>query len=170
MSSTIVNVKKKIKNKGRHITYRKATLSDAKAIHALVNSFAVKNRMLPRSLNDIYELIRDFFICNIKDKVIAVCSLHIVWEDLAEIRSVAVLKNYQRKGIGSRLVNRCLKEARSLGARNVFALTYHPEFFKHLGFEDIDKNELPHKIWGDCLKCPKFPDCEEVAVIKKLEE
>ena len=97
MNSTIVNAKKKTKNRGHHLTYRKASLSDAKAIHALVNSFAAKNRMLPRSLNDIYELIRDFFICLIKDRVVAVCSLHIVWEDLAEIRSVAVLKKYQRK-------------------------------------------------------------------------
>jgi len=155
--------------KQQQLTYQKATLKYAKAIHELVNSFAQRNRMLPRSLNEIYELIRDFFICLDKDKVVGVCSLHIVWEDLAEIRSAAVMKKYQKRGIGSKLINYCLKEARSLGANKVFALTYHPEYFKHLGFEDIDKNELPHKIWGDCLKCPKFPGCEEVAVIIRLD-
>ncbi len=157
-----------VKNKRRHFRFRKASLENARDIHKLINSFSQKNSMLPRSLNEIYELIRDFYICMNKDKVVAVCALHIVWEDLAEIRSLAVLKQYQKRGIGRKLVNRCLKEAGSLGAKNVFALTYHPEFFKQMGFEDIDKNELPHKIWGDCLKCPKFPDCEEMAVIKRL--
>ena len=159
-----------MKKKPSQLTYQKATLKHAKAIHELVNSFAQRNRMLPRSLNEIYELIRDFYICLDKDKVVAVCSLHIVWEDLAEIRSAAVSKKYQRRGIGKKLINYCLKEAGALGVNRVFALTYHPEYFKHLGFEDIDKNDLPHKIWGDCLKCPKFPGCEEVAVIIRLDD
>lgn len=170
MISAIKNMDKKPTKKHRPLKYQKATLAHAQAIHTLVNSFAVKNRMLPRSLNDIYELIRDFYICLDREKVIAVSSLHIVWEDLAEIRSLAVSKKYQRRGIGNNLVERCLKEAAALGVRKVFALTYHPEFFRYMGFEDIDKNELPHKIWGDCLKCPKFPGCEEVALIKKLED
>jgi len=158
-----------LKKKPAELTYQKATLKNAQAIHELVNSFARRNRMLPRSLNEIYELIRDFYICLDKNKVIAVCSLHIVWEDLAEIRSAAVDRKYQKRGIGRKLINYCLKEAVSLGVNKVFALTYHPEYFKHLGFEDIDKNDLPHKIWGDCLKCPKFPGCEEVAVIIRLD-
>ncbi|MBI4681505.1 MAG: N-acetyltransferase [Nitrospirae bacterium] len=159
-----------MKNNPQQLKYQKATLGHAKAIHELVNSFAQRNRMLPRSLNEIYELIRDFFICLDKGKVVGVCSLHIVWEDLAEIRSAAISKKYQKRGIGKKLINLCLKEAGALGAKKIFALTYHPEYFKHLGFEDIDKNELPHKIWGDCLKCPKFPGCEEVAVIINLKQ
>ncbi|UCD34355.1 MAG: N-acetyltransferase [Nitrospiraceae bacterium] len=157
------------KHKSTQYTFGKATLNDAKAIHALVNSFAQRNRMLPRSLNDIYELIRDFYVCRDRDTIVAVCALHIVWENLAEIRSIAVMKKYQKRGLGRKLIQRCLREAKVMGARSVFALTYFPEYFKKLGFEDIDKNELPHKIWGDCLKCPKFPDCEELAVIKRLD-
>jgi amino-acid N-acetyltransferase len=147
---------------------KKANIRDVKAIHSLINKFAKKVDMLPRSLNEIYENIRDYFICKDNERVIAVASLHILWEDLAEIRSVAVAKEYQGQGVGKKLVKNCLNEAQNLGINKVFALTYHPEYFKELGFEDIDKNDLPHKIWGDCLKCPKFPDCNEVAVIKKI--
>lgn len=124
--------------------------------------------MLPRSLNEIYENIRDFFVYKDNDKLMGASALHILWEDLAEIRSLAVSKECQNKGIGKKLIERCLKEAKSLGVKKVFALTYTPQFFKKLGFKDIDKNSLPQKIWGDCLKCPRFPQCEEVAVIKIL--
>ena len=148
---------------------RKAVTGDAKAIHKLINKYAEKNKMLPRSLNEIYENIRDYLICTDNGAIIAVSSMHILWEDLAEIRSVSVSKKYQGRGIGKKLINRGLKEAKSIGVKKVFALTYQPDYFKILGFEDIDKNDLPHKIWGDCLKCPRFPDCNEVAVIKNLE-
>ena len=148
--------------------YRKGTVQDVKAIHTLVNKFAKQDNMLPRSLNEIYDHLRDYLICLDEEKIIAVCALHIVWEDIAEIRSIAVSNKYQGKGIGRKLVSRSLREAKSLGIERVFALTYYPEYFKKLGFDVIDKNNLPHKIWGDCLKCPKFPDCDEVAVIKSL--
>ncbi len=147
---------------------RKATIADVKDIHRIVNKLAKREKMLPRSLNEIYENIRDFFICTNKGKVIGLSALHILWEDLAEIRSMAVLNEYQGKGIGKRLINQCIKEARMLGVKKVFALTYTPEFFIELGFKKIDKNSLPQKIWGDCLKCPKFPECNEVAVIKEV--
>lgn len=147
---------------------RKAHIKDAIYIHSLVNKHAKDDEMLPRSLNEIYENIRDFFVCEDKGEAIGASALHILWENLAEIRSVAVLKEYQKKGIGKKLIQRCLKEAKALGVEKVFALTYNPKFFKKLGFKDIDKNTLPQKIWGDCLKCPKFPDCKEVAVIKIL--
>lgn len=147
---------------------RKAVMGDAKAIHSLVNKFAKKDDMLPRSLNDIYENIRDFFICTDDDVLIAACALHILWEDLAEVRSIAVSRQYQSHGIGKKLINLCIKEAKQLGIQKLFALTYHPGYFNKLGFHEIEKNDLPHKIWGDCLKCPKFPDCSEVAVIKEL--
>lgn len=148
--------------------FRKASVKDAKAIHSLINMFAKKDDMLPRSLNEIYENIRDYFIYMENEKVIAVSALHILWEDLAEIRSIGVSHKYQGIGLGKKLIKQCLKEAKSIGVKKVFALTYHPDYFRELGFEDIDKNELPHKIWGDCLKCPKFPDCNEVALIKDI--
>ncbi len=148
--------------------FRKATIKDAKSIHNLVNKFAKKDDMLPLSLNEIYEHIRDFTVSVENRIIVAVCALHIAWEDLAEIRSIAVSKKYQGKGIGETLIKSSLKEAKSLGIKKVFALTFYPDYFKRFGFMDIDKNDLPHKVWGDCLKCPKFPDCDEAAVIKRL--
>jgi len=124
--------------------------------------------MLPRSLSELYETLRDFVICENNGHICGVCALHIMWEDLAEIRSLAVEIKYQKKGIGKNLVKYCLKDARKLGIKRIFALTYHPDFFKKLGFKDIDKSELPQKIWGDCIRCPKFPGCDEHAVIKHL--
>lgn len=147
---------------------RKAIIRDAKDIHSIINRFAKRDKMLPRSLNEIYENIRDFFVCTERGGIIGVSALHVLWDNLAEIRSIAVLKEYQGKGIGRRLIRQCIKEAKKLGVMRVFALTYNPEFFKDLGFKEIDKNSLPQKIWGDCLKCPKFPECDEIAVIKDL--
>ncbi|MEF9426221.1 MAG: N-acetyltransferase [Candidatus Mariimomonas ferrooxydans] len=147
---------------------KKATVKDAKLIHSIVNNSAKKDEMLPRSLNEVYENIRDFFICRDKGKIIGVAALHILWSDLAEIRSVTVSKEYQDRGIGRKLIAQCLKEAKTLGIRRVFALTYNPSFLKKFGFKNIDKNTLPQKIWGDCLKCPKFPECDETAVIKTI--
>jgi amino-acid N-acetyltransferase len=147
---------------------RKAVIADIKTIHKLVNDFAKKEDMLPRALNELYESIRDFFIYEEKGEIAGVCALRILWEDLAEIRSLAVRKEFQRSGIGRLLVKRCLKEAKDLGIKRVFALTYQPEFFKKNGFSDIDKAKLPQKIWGDCLKCHKFPECDEHSVITYL--
>ncbi len=144
---------------------RKAKIVDVKQIHRLVNEFAKKEEMLPRSLNDLYEGIRDFIVYEIDGKIQGVCALKILWEDLAEIRSLAVSEGLQRQGIGTKLVKRCLKEAKQLGIKRVFALTYNPDFFKKLGFQYIDKSKLPQKIWGDCIKCTKFPECDEIATI-----
>lgn len=124
--------------------------------------------MIPRSLNELYETVRDFLVCEIDGTVCGVCALHIMWEDLAEIRSLAVEKRFQRRGVGTNLVKRCVREAQLLGIRKVFALTYHPEFFKKLGFQDVDKSVLPQKIWGDCVRCPRFPECDENAVMITL--
>jgi len=151
-----------------NIQFKKATIKDAKAIHSLVNKFAKKEDMLPRSLNEIYENIRDFYVCFNNKSIVGTAGLHISWDDLAEIRSVSVSIKYQRQGIGRKLIKSCLNEAKKLGVNTVFALTYRPGYFKDLGFKEIDKNSLPHKIWGECLKCHKFPDCDESAVIKKL--
>lgn len=147
---------------------RKARISDLKQVHSLINDFAKREQMIPRALNELYETLRDFVVCDVEGKVCGVCALHIMWEDLAEIRSLAVDKGFQKQGIGRNLVKQCLKEAKGLGIRRIFALTYQPEFFKKLGFGDIDKSSLPQKIWGDCLRCHKFPECDENAVIINL--
>ena len=153
-----------------NVLIKKATLKDAKAIHSLVNKFASKEDMLPRSLNEIYENIRDFYVCFNNNSMVGTAALHILWDDLAEIRSVSVTKKYQQQGIGRKLIKSCLQEAKKLGVNTVFALTYRPGYFNKLGFKDIDKNSLPHKIWGECLKCHKFPDCDESAVLKDLSK
>ena len=149
---------------------RKARVQDARDIHTLINQYARKDDMLPRSLNEIYDNLRDYLLSEEDGSIIAVCAMHIVWDDLAEIRSLAVSKKYRGKDAGRKLIRKLLREAKTLGIKNVFALTYQPGYFKKLGFESIDKNDLPHKVWGDCLKCPKFPDCDEVAVIKRLNQ
>ncbi len=148
---------------------RKAVVSDVKSIQRLINEFAKREEMLPRSLNELYENVRDFYVCEERGNIIGTCALHILWEDLAEIRSLAVLKNYQRMGIGKNLVKKSLQEARKFGIKKVFALTYNPQFFISLGFRMIDKSQLPQKIWGDCLRCPRFPECGEDAVIIDLD-
>lgn len=144
---------------------RKAKIPDLKDVHKLINEFARKEEIIPRSINELYENIRDFIVFEDNGKVYGTCALHVLWEDLAEIRSLAVKKEYQGIGIGRKLVKRCLIEAKALGVRRVFVLTYHPTFFKKLGFVDIDKSSLPQKIWGDCVRCPKFPECDEHALI-----
>jgi len=144
---------------------RKAKIADIREIQKLVNEFARREEMIPRSINELYENIRDFVVSEEDGKIFGVCALHILWEDLAEIRSLAVKKESQRRGIGGRMIKSCLTEARSLGVKRVFALTYQPLFFKKMGFRDIDKADLPQKIWGDCIRCPKFPECDEHALI-----
>jgi len=148
---------------------RKATTTDIKVIHKLVNEFARKGQMIPRALNDLYENIRDLSVCEGGGEIKGVCALHILWEDLAEIRSLAVRTDVQSAGIGRRLVSICLKEAKMLGIARVFALTYQAAFFKKIGFREIDKSKLPQKIWGECLRCPKFPECDETAMILDLK-
>ncbi len=149
---------------------RKARVEDVREIHRLVNSLAKRHEMIPRSLNDLYENLRDLFVYEEDGALDGVCALHVLWEDLAEIRSLAVRKNIRGAGIGKRLVARAMKDARALGIKRIFALTYNPEFFlSSFGFRVIDKSTLPQKIWGDCLKCHKFPECDETAVIKEFQ-
>ena len=147
----------------------KARIQDVPQIHQLINYFADKGEMLARSLSEIYENVRDFFVIRQGEQVVACGALHIDWSDLAEIRSVAVAENSQQQGIGARLIEACLEEAGALGITTVFCFTYQPDFFKRHGFADIDKMELPRKVWIDCYRCPKFPNCDEVALIRHLE-
>jgi len=146
----------------------KARISDPPAIRELVNYYADRQIMLPRSLNDIYEKLRDFFVCREGGEVVGCAALHISWGSLGEIRSLAVAEPAQGKGIGRRLIETCLQEAREFGMERVFVLTYVPELFRKFGFVERPKEELPHKVWADCLDCPKFPNCDEVALIKEL--
>ena len=150
---------------------RKAVAQEVGEIHKLLSHYANKGLLLPRSLSELYDHLRDFFVIassGDQGHIIAVCALGICWEDLAEIRSLAVAEAHQGKKLGKELVTRCLDEARSLGMSKVFALTYVPEFFTRMGFREVEKSTLPHKIWADCLKCPKFPDCDETAMIKEI--
>jgi amino-acid N-acetyltransferase len=152
------------------MSVRKAGISDVKAMQKLINSYAKKHKIIPRSLNDLYEHIRDFSVFESERGVVqGVCGLSVAWEDLAEIRSLAVSTRYKNRGIGTALVENALNEARELGIRKVFVLTYYPEYFSRFGFNEVDKASLPHKIWADCLNCHKFPDCDETAVQIKLK-
>jgi amino-acid N-acetyltransferase len=145
---------------------RKARMSDVKEIHGLIAYYAKKGDMLPRSLADIYENLRDYFVFLEDDgELVGSAAIHIMWEDLAEVRSLAVRDGKMRRGVGTQLVESCISEAIVLGIGRVFALTYKPGFFEKLGFHIVDKAELPQKIWTDCLKCSKFPDCDEVALV-----
>ena len=151
------------------ILVEKAKIRDVPQIHQLINYFADKDEMLARSLGEIYENIRDFFVVRQGERVIACATLHVSWADLAEVKSMAVAEDSQRQGVGTQLVEACLKEAQGLGIPAVFCLTYRPGFFEKFGFSQVDKMELPRKIWTDCYRCPKFPDCDEVALICNLE-
>ncbi len=147
---------------------RKVTVKDAMKIHKLINHFAEKGMMLPRSLNDIYNNIRDFFIYEQDGKIIGCVALNIVWGNLAEIRSLAVKENHQKKAVGQQLVEACFDEAKNLGVNKIFVLTYKPKYFKRFGFGVVDKNRFPNKIWTDCVNCPKFPKCDEVFMVRRL--
>jgi amino-acid N-acetyltransferase len=146
----------------------KAKITDAAQMHKLINQFAAREEMLPRALSEIYENIRDYFVVRDGNKVIACVALHVSWSDLAEIKSLAVADGWQDKGIGKELVDKCLDEAKELGVATVFCLTYKPEFFRRCGFADIEKSQLPRKVWGECYTCPKFPDCDEVPLVVHL--
>jgi amino-acid N-acetyltransferase len=147
-------------------------MGDIKEIYNLLQYFADKDLLLGRSLSSLYDQLKDFSVYVEKDeddqgqeKLAGVCAFHICWDNLAEIRSLAVAEGYQGRGVGQQLVDKALTEADSYGITKVFTLTYQPEFFRKLGFKDIDKAELPHKVWSDCINCSKFPDCNEEALI-----
>lgn len=165
---------------------RQAVIRDIRDIHSILKGYADLDLLLPRPLSELYDHLRDYFVLqecssdstlpqrdpenlSTKDtKIQGVCGLHICWEDLAEIKSLAVRDASRGRGFGRRLVQACMDEAHSLGIKRVFVLTYIPDFFRKLGFKEADKALLPHKIWADCMKCPKFPDCGEVALIYDL--
>ena len=143
---------------------RKAQMGDVEAVHAIISRFAKTGSMLPRSRSQLYESLRDYYVCEANGKVVACGALAIIWDTLAEVKSLGVSARYRRRGIGTRLLKALLTEAGKLGIKRVFALSDNPEFFMGHGFKSISKAKLPHKIWADCINCHKFPLCDEEAV------
>ncbi len=146
----------------------KAKISDVPQMHRLINQFADKGEMLPRPMSELYENIRDFFVARDSGEMVACIALHVIWDDLAEIKALAVAEGWQDQGIGAALLQACLDEAKELGMPRLFCLTYQPSFFEQFGFRYSDVMELPRKIWGECQRCPKFPQCDETAMVLDL--
>ena len=148
---------------------RKTNIKDIKRIHIIINAAASKGEMLPRSLGELYDNMRDYFVYVENGMIVGTGALHICWEDLAEIRSLCVVESSRKTGIGRKIVNACIDEAKAFQMKMVFLLTYQEGFFKKCGFSVVDKRELPQKIWSDCIKCPKFPECDEIAMAMKID-
>ena len=146
------------------------TLGMMRQVYDLIMSEAAEHKLLPRALSDLYEHVHDFLVVREKgsEEIIGCAALHIIWEDLGEIRSLAVAEGHKSRGIGTLLVEECMKDARALGLKRVFALTYAVDFFERCSFVKIDREKLPHKIWSVCVNCPKFPDCDEQAVEREV--
>lgn len=152
-----------------NFTLHAPLVGDMKDVHALLMGVTEAGVILPRSLSDLYGHVRDFVL--IRDeggRLAGCCALAIIWEDIAEVRSLVVKPEYRRLGCGKMLVEACINNALAMGVRRVFTLTYQTEFFATLGFTEVGKDILPHKIWADCVHCPKFPDCDEIAMLRVL--
>jgi amino-acid N-acetyltransferase len=148
---------------------RRATLADVEHMHRLINYFASQGWMLPKARSKLYQNIRDFWVAEKDGQFAGCCALHVIWGDLGEIRSLAVDEPFQGNGVGRLLAEAALEDAIALKLPRVFALTYQQEFFDRLGFVEVDKATMPQKVWGECMDCPKFPNCDEVAMVKDLE-
>ncbi|MDU4961812.1 MAG: N-acetyltransferase [Sporomusaceae bacterium] len=148
--------------------YRKATFKDVEAIHKIINDYAAEGVMLSRARNTIYETLREYILAEQDGRIVGLGALHLVWDELAEIRSMAVVPGSVNSGVGRAIVERLIEEARELGVQTVFALTYQPGFFAKLGFGEVGKEMLSPKVWKECINCPKFPHCDEIAVVKAL--
>jgi len=151
------------------VRVRAATVHDVEDIVHLVNIYAARGEMLPKSLNQVYQNIRDFVVAEIDGEVVGCGALHILWDNLAEVRSLAVAEGLRRQGIGGLILQELVADARQLGLPQIFALTYKPRFFTRWGFRVVERESLPRKIWIDCIDCVKFPQCDEVAVLRTLE-
>ncbi len=147
---------------------RRATLRDVKLMHRLIAEQAQSGHILARALSELYSQVKDFMVSEDQrsGEIVGCGALQIVWEDLAEIRSLAVQSERQGQGIGTALIEALLNESREMGVKKVFVLTYRPELFQRLGFAVMDKGLLPHKIWADCIRCTKFPECDEIALVR----
>lgn len=147
---------------------RKAKVSDVRAINALISSYAERDRMLFRSMADIYENLQTFTVVELDGHIVGCCALEVIWSDLAEIKSLAVDGTKKSMGIGKMMLAAALEQAAALGVPRIFALTLEPEFFRKASFEIVKKEMLPMKVWSDCARCPKQQHCDEVAVIKSI--
>jgi len=147
---------------------RRAQIKDVNDITELINFYAKQSEMLSRSHMQVYSQLRDYYVATIDDRLVGCGALNIIWDNLAEVRSVAIAPEYVGQGLGRAIVDQLLQDARALALTQVFTLTYKPGFFEKIGFARVDKKDLPHKVWKDCIYCPKFPDCDEVALIKKI--
>jgi len=147
---------------------RKARIEDVKKIHQLINQSASRGEMLPRSLGELYDNLRDYFVHIHDDVVTGTGALHICWENLAEVRSLCVGEAARGRGVGRALVDACVEEAKTYDIQKLFLLTYQLEFFQKCGFTITDKKVFPQKIWSDCIKCAKFPECDETAMIREI--
>jgi amino-acid N-acetyltransferase len=166
----------------REIVIQKAQVRDVEEILELVNTFAAMNLMLPRGPQYMYENIRDFVIAcdndvpvysitetrEVLNLIVACGSLHVLWEDIAEIRALAIHPDYQHRGLGSRLMEYMKEEAKQLGIHRLYTFTLTENFFKTLGFKRQDRSELPPKVWGECSRCPKYFHCDEVGMVLDL--
>lgn len=153
-------------------SFRKAKMADVRAIHRLLLHCAGQSLLLPRSLNQLYGHLRDFYVVSRgpDGPVVGCCALSLCWEDLGEIRSLAVEADCMGKGLGRLLVDKCLDEAAQLGLQRVFTLTYVVDFFAKIGFSIVEKETLPQKVWSECINCPKFPDCDETAMLYTMPQ
>jgi len=147
---------------------RPAAIGDVQTIHHLLELYAAKGNLLPRTMSELYRHLRDFFVIELDGNVVACGALEIFTEALGEVRSLVVDEAHEGRGLGRLLVNRITDEARAIGLRRLMALTYVPAFFHKLGFQTVDKDTLPEKVWGVCVTCYKFNQCDETAVLKEL--
>ena len=147
---------------------RAATIADVPTIHYLLETYAAKGNLLPRSINELYRHLRDFFVIEVNGKIAAIGALEIFTEDLGEVRSLVVADEFERRGLGRLMVQRIVAEARQIGLRRLMALTYVPAFFHKLDFQTVGIDTLPEKVWGVCVKCYKFNNCDETAVVLEL--
>jgi amino-acid N-acetyltransferase len=150
---------------------RKARISDVKELLELVNGFAAQNLMLPRGPQYLFENIRDYAVIIDEaagGRIVACGSLHVLWGDMAEIRSMAIRPEYQKRGLGRRLVEFLKEEATQLGIRRLFTFTLSEDFFARLGFTRKLRDELPPKVWGECSRCPKYFKCDEVGMVLEI--
>lgn len=145
-----------------------AVTSDVKYMHALIQHYAEKGLVLPRSLLSIYQHLQCMYVARENGQIVGTAGLHILGHDLGEVRSLVVSPDHRGKGIGRLLVHHIADEAARLGVKRLISFTYQVEFFQKCGFEIVDKSTLPEKVWIDCVNCPKLDCCDETAMMKVL--
>jgi amino-acid N-acetyltransferase len=151
-----------------HVNIRPARVEDVSHLHALIKSHADRQRMVLRHFDELYANLREFIVCECDNRVVGCAATHLFWSDLAELKCLAVHDDYQRRGIGAALCDACLQDLARLGVRRVFALTNATGFFERIGYRRVEKDTLPRFIWGECVRCPSFPVCNEDALIRDV--